>query len=104
MPSRICRSVPAMILDLFRLDGRAAVITGAGRGIGAACAVALAEAGADVVISARTEENLREVASRIEAAGRRAVVVAADLDDLEAVRGLAEAAAAAFGRLDVVVN
>ena len=93
-----------MILDRFRLDDRAAVVTGAGRGIGAATAVALAEAGADVVISARTEDQLREVADRIEAAGRKAAVVTADLSDLDAVAGLADAAREAFGRLDVVVN
>ncbi|HUY20714.1 MAG TPA: SDR family oxidoreductase [Acidimicrobiales bacterium] len=93
-----------MILDRFRLTDRAAVVTGAGRGIGAAAALALAEAGADVVISARTEEQLREVAERIDATGRRAVVVPADLNDLEAVGGLAAAARDAFGRLDIVVN
>jgi 7-alpha-hydroxysteroid dehydrogenase len=93
-----------MIGDLFRVDGRAAVVTGAGRGLGAAAAVALAEAGADVVISARSEEQLAKVAQDIEAAGRRAVVVPADLSDLDAVAGLAEAAAGAFGRLDIVVN
>ena len=93
-----------MILDRFRLTDRVAVVTGAGRGIGAASAVALAEAGADVVISARTEEQLAEVATRIEAAGRRAVSVPADLDDLEATAALADRAAEAFGRLDIVVN
>jgi len=93
-----------MIGDLFRVDGRAAVVTGAGRGLGAAAAVALAEAGADVVISARSEEQLAKVAQDIEAAGRRAVVVPADLSDLDAVAGLAEAAVSAFGRLDFVVN
>ena len=93
-----------MIGDLFRVDGRAAVVTGAGRGLGAAAAVALAEAGADVVISARSEEQLAKVAQDIEAAGRRAVVVPADLSDLDAVAGLAEAAVSAFGRLDMVVN
>ncbi len=93
-----------MILDRFRLTDRAAVVTGAGRGIGAATAVALAEAGADVVISARTESQLADVAKQIEAAGRRAVVVPADLSDLDAVAGLADAAREAFGRLDVVVN
>ncbi len=94
----------AMILDRFRLDDHAAVITGAGRGIGAASAIALAEAGADVVISARTEEQLKEVAERVEKAGRRAVVVPADLNDLDAVASLAESARENFGRLDVVVN
>jgi len=93
-----------MIGDFFRVDGRAAVVTGAGRGLGAAAAVALAEAGADVVISARSEEQLARVAQEIEAAGRRAVVVPADLSDLDAVAGLAEAAVRAFGRLDIVVN
>jgi 7-alpha-hydroxysteroid dehydrogenase len=93
-----------MILDRFRLTDRVAVVTGAGRGIGAATAVGLAQAGADVLISARTEDQLREVAGRIEAAGRKAVVVTADLNDLDAVAGLAPAAHEAFGRLDIVVN
>lgn len=92
------------ILDRFLLTDHVAVVTGAGRGLGAATAVALAEAGADVVISARTAAQLEEVASRIEAAGRRALVVPADLSDLAAVAGLAERAHAEFGHLDVVVN
>jgi len=93
-----------MIGDRFRVTGRVAVITGAGRGIGAATAVALAQAGADVVISARTEEQLAAVAREVEAAGRRAVVVPADLSDPAAAAGLAAAAVEAFGRLDIVVN
>lgn len=93
-----------MILDRFRVTDQVAVVTGAGRGIGAATAVALAEAGADVVISARSEDQLAEVAGRIEAAGRRALVVPADLNDLDAVAALAPAAIDGFGRLDIVVN
>jgi 7-alpha-hydroxysteroid dehydrogenase len=93
-----------MILDRFLITDRVAVVTGAGRGIGAATALALAQAGADVVISARTEDELAKVASDIEAAGRRAVVVPADLTDLDAAAGLADAAVEAFGRLDIVVN
>ena len=93
-----------MILDRFRVTDRVAVVTGAGRGIGAAAALALAEAGADVVISARTEDELAKVAREVEAAGRRAVTVPADLSDLDAVARLADAAVAAFGRLDIVVN
>jgi len=93
-----------MILDRFRLIDRAAVVTGAGRGIGAAVAVALAQAGADVLVSARTEEQLRAVAKAIEDTGRQAEVVVADLSDLDAAAALADAAAEAFGRLDVVVN
>ena len=93
-----------MILDRFRLDGKAAIVTGAGRGIGAASAVALAEAGADVLVSARTKEQLDEVATQIESTGRKAAIVPADLSDLDAVAGLAEAAQNAFGRVDIVVN
>ncbi|HUI05024.1 MAG TPA: SDR family oxidoreductase [Acidimicrobiales bacterium] len=93
-----------MILDRFRLTDRAAIVTGAGRGIGAASALALAEAGADVVISARTEDQLAEMAKRIEATGRRAVAVPADLNDLDTLPGLVQAAEDSFGRLDIVVN
>jgi 7-alpha-hydroxysteroid dehydrogenase len=87
-----------------RLDGKAAVVTGAGRGLGAATALALAGAGADVVIAARTAAQLESVVAGVEARGRRAVPVVADLSDLDAVAALAAAAVDAFGRLDVVVN
>ncbi|HZE30861.1 MAG TPA: SDR family oxidoreductase [Actinoallomurus sp.] len=93
-----------MILDRFRLDGRSAIVTGAGRGIGAATAIALAEAGADVLVTARTEDQLRKIADDIEATGRRAAVVAADLTDLDAAAALPQTAVDAFGRLDIVVN
>lgn len=56
-----------MILDKFRLDGQVAVVTGAGRGLGAAIAVAFAEVGADVVIGSRTQSELESVAKQIEA-------------------------------------
>ena len=92
------------ILDRFHIDGQVAVITGAGRGIGAASAVALAEAGADVVISARTEEQLRDTAAAVEAVGRKAHVVVADLNEVDEVRALATAAQQAFGRIDILVN
>jgi len=93
-----------MILDLFRLDGQVAVITGAGRGIGAASAVALAECGADVVIAARTQKDLEHVSELVAATGRHAFVVVGDLNDLEVVRSLVATAQREFGRLDVVVN
>ena len=98
------QGVRSMILDLFRLDGKVAVVTGAGRGIGAASALALAECGADVVIASRTQGDLDRVAELVAATGRRAVTLAADLSDLDAVRQLAEVARSEFGRLDVVVN
>ena len=93
-----------MILDRFLVTDKVAIVTGAGRGIGAACAVALAEAGADVVISARNTDQLAEVAAKIEAAGRRAHIVPADLSDYDAVAALATSAVEAFGRLDIVVD
>jgi 7-alpha-hydroxysteroid dehydrogenase len=93
-----------MVLDRFRVDGKVAVVTGAGRGIGAGSALALAEAGADVVLAARSVDQLEEVARGVESLGRRAYVVPADLRDLEAVADLADQAHDEFGRLDIVVN
>lgn len=92
------------LLDRFRMDGRAAIVTGAGRGIGRATALALADAGADVVIAARTMSQLEEVAEEVEQRGRRAAPVAADLSDLSQLPRLLERAVADFGRVDVVVN
>lgn len=93
-----------MITDHFLVPDRVAIVTGAGRGIGAATARTLAEAGADVVISARTEAQLREVADDVEALGRRAVCVPADLSDLDELPRLVQAAVDEFGRLDIVIN
>ncbi|SUA04783.1 short chain dehydrogenase [Mycolicibacterium fortuitum] len=93
-----------MILDRFRLDDKVAIVTGAGRGLGAATALAFAEAGADVVIAARTKSQLDEVAEQIAATGRRAHVVVADLAHAESTAELAATAVEAFGKLDIVVN
>lgn len=92
------------ILDLFRLDERVAVVTGSGRGIGRGIAIALADAGADVVVNSRRADDVAEVAERIRERGRRALEYPGDLKDPQVRIGLAEAAIAEFGRLDVWVN
>ena len=91
-------------LDRFLVTDKVAIVTGAGRGIGAASAVALADAGADVVLSARSVDQLEVVADRVREAGRRAVVVPADLSDLDRLDDLVAAATGQLGRLDIVVN
>ncbi len=87
------------------LDGRVAVVTGAARNIGRAIALALAADGAAVVVGARRDRAAADaVAAEIEAAGGRAVAHLADVADEAQVAGLADAALAAFGRIDILVN
>ena len=93
-----------MILDRFRLIDRVAVVTGAGRGIGAAIALAYADVGADVVLAARTPEQLDAVAAQVRERGRKAVTFPCDLNDLSVITGLVQAATDEFGRIDIVVN
>lgn len=93
-----------VILDEFRLDGRVAIVTGAGKGIGAGCARALAEAGADVVCAARTQADIDAVAADVRALGRRALAVAADVTVTEQLEALVASTIAEFGRVDILVN
>jgi len=92
------------ILDLFRVDGQVAVITGSGRGIGRAITIALAEAGADVVITSRRAEEVAAVAAEVRSLGRRALEMPGDLKKPGMPKELAEAAIAEFGRLDIWIN
>jgi NAD(P)-dependent dehydrogenase (short-subunit alcohol dehydrogenase family) len=92
------------VLDLFRLDGKVAIVTGASSGLGVAFAQGLAEAGADVVLGARRVDRLEETRGLVEAAGRRALVVQTDVAEPEDCQRLVDEAMAAFGRVDVLVN
>ncbi len=86
------------------LEGKTAVVTGGGRGIGAAVARALAEAGAAVVVSARTRGQIEAVAAELAAPGRRVSAVPCDVTDAHSVAGLARTANERLGQVDILVN
>jgi len=90
-------------MDLGLRD-KVAVVTGASRGIGRAIALGLADEGCHVVLCARGEERLREAAREVEAKGVRALAVVADIAKVEDVERLVQAAAGAFGHIDILVN
>lgn len=92
-----------MILDKFKLDGRVALVTGASRGLGAAIACALVDAGANVVCHGNTHAPA-ETCERIAAAGRSAYGVNADLSDPHAPERIMDQACERFGRVDILVN
>jgi 7-alpha-hydroxysteroid dehydrogenase len=92
------------LLDRFRLDGKVAVVTGGGRGIGEGLALGLAEAGADVVVAARRTAEVEAVAERVRALGRRALAVTCDVMEIGQVQDLARAAHDEMGRLDCWVS
>ena len=97
-------TTPAALHRLFSLEGKRALVTGASRGLGQAIAVALAEAGADVVCASTNRTGTDETAAVVHAAGRQAWQVEADLSDRAAVLAMADEAERAAGRIDVLVN
>ncbi len=90
--------------ERFRLDGKVAVVTGGGRGIGRGIALAMAECGADVAVLARRQEDVDAVAAEIEALGRRGLGISADVMDYDATPGKLDQVVAELGGLDIMVN
>jgi NAD(P)-dependent dehydrogenase (short-subunit alcohol dehydrogenase family) len=90
--------------DRFSLEGRVAIITGGGTGIGRGAALVLAEYGADVVLAARRPEPLEATAKDVEALGRRALALPTDVTSSEQCQQLVDRTLAEFGRLDILVN
>lgn len=92
------------VLDQFRLDGQVVVVTGGGRGIGEAIALAMAEAGADVVVAARRTNEIEAVADKIRALGRKAMAVTTDMMEIEQVQALADRTFSEMGGLTCWVS
>jgi NAD(P)-dependent dehydrogenase (short-subunit alcohol dehydrogenase family) len=92
------------VLDMFRLDGKVAIVTGSSSGLGVAFAEALAEAGADLVLAARRATRLEHTRSAIVARGRHAVAVPTDIADPAQCQALVDRAMSDFGHVDVLVN
>jgi hypothetical protein len=92
------------ITELFSLHGQVAIVTGAGKGIGRACAIALAQAGADVALMARTQRDLDATADEIHALGRRTLMVAGDVNDDAVQAAVVQGALAELGKVTILVN
>ncbi len=92
------------IQSLFDLTGKVALVTGASRGLGRAMALALAEAGCDMALNARSADSLAEVSEKIRRMGRKAVIAAGDVSEEQQVEQVMDATLKAYSRIDVLVN
>ncbi len=90
--------------NIFDLTGKAAIITGSGRGLGLYCALALARAGADIVVTSRRPETLLPVKEKIEAAGRKVLPLKLDVRDYDSIQNMVDEAYEHYGRIDILVN
>jgi len=93
-----------MSKNVFELEGKVAVVTGGTSGIGRAMSIGLAQAGADVIATARRQQNVDETADAIEALGRKALRVASDVCDRASMEALLAATVSAFGKVDILIN
>src|SRR5207245_10704965 len=103
-PSAASTHTETMGLEAFSLEGKAAIVTGASRGIGAAIATAFAEAGADVALAARSTSDIEQLAGKIESLGRRAIAITTDVTDPDDVRACVAKTLDGFGKIDTLVN
>jgi NAD(P)-dependent dehydrogenase (short-subunit alcohol dehydrogenase family) len=94
----------ASVLDKLKLTGKVAIVTGAGRGLGRAMALSLADAGAEIMATARTHVQIEETADMVRAKGRRCEWVSCDVTDASSVNAMIESTLNAFGRIDILVN
>jgi 2-deoxy-D-gluconate 3-dehydrogenase len=91
-------------LSSFGLENQIAIVTGASQGIGRTLAIALAQAGADVALVSRTRSDLETVGKEIEAVGRQALVIPADIQDVSQIRKLVDEVHTTFGKIDILIN
>ncbi|MFV9511314.1 SDR family NAD(P)-dependent oxidoreductase [Tepidibacillus sp. LV47] len=91
-------------MDLFNLEGKVAIVTGSGKGIGKAMALGLADAGADVVVVARTQSDIDQTVLEIEQKGRKAIGISTDVKKKEEIEKMVEQTLHTFGKIDILIN
>jgi len=91
-------------MEMFQLDGKVAVVSGSGKGIGKSMALGLADAGADVVIVARTAADIEQTVAEIQAKGRKAIGIATDVKKKEDIENMVAKTIEEFGKIDILIN